>query len=295
MYEECILCPRKCKVNRNKSVGFCGVGAKLKVSKAMLHLWEEPPISGEKGSGAVFFSHCTLKCCFCQNYKISSEGFGKEISEKRLEEIFLNLAQNGANNINLVSATQYIPQIIKVLDIVKPKINIPIVYNTSGYEIVETIKSLDGYVDIYLPDLKYKSSNLSAKYSGAKDYFEYASKAILEMHRQVPKNIYTKDGLLKKGIIIRHMVMPNCTYDTKDILMWIKENLPLDDILISIMSQYTPFYKSKNIDEINRRLTEEEYNEVMDFALDIGIENGFMQELSSAKEEYTPNFDLEGV
>ena len=295
MYEECILCPRKCKVNRNKSVGFCGAGANLKVSKAMLHLWEEPPISGEKGSGAVFFSHCTLKCCFCQNYKISSEGFGKEISEKRLEEIFLNLAENGANNINLVSATQYIPQIIKVLDIVKPKINIPIVYNTSGYETVEIIKSLDGYVDIYLPDLKYKSSNLSEKYSGAKDYFECASKAILEMYRQVPKNIYTKDGLLKKGMIIRHMVMPNCTYDTKDILMWIKENLPLDDILISIMSQYTPFYKSKNIDEINRRLTEEEYNEVMDFALDIGIENGFMQELSSAKEEYTPNFDLEGV
>lgn len=295
MYEECTLCPRKCKVNRNKSVGFCGSGANLKVSKAMLHLWEEPPISGEKGSGAVFFSHCTLKCCFCQNYKISSEGFGKEISEKRLEEIFLNFAQNGANNINLVSATQYIPQIIKVLDSVKPKINIPIVYNTSGYETVETIKSLDGYIDVYLSDLKYKSSILSAKYSGAKDYFEYASKAILQMHRQVPKNIYTKDGLLKKGMIIRHMVMPNCIYDTKDILMWIKENLPLDDILISIMSQYTPFYKSKNIQEINRRLTEEEYNEVMDFALDIGIENGFMQELSSAKEEYTPDFDLEGV
>lgn len=295
MYEECTLCPRKCKINRNKTNGFCGANSNLKVAKAMLHFWEEPPISGEKGSGAVFFSNCTLKCCFCQNYKISSEGFGKEITEKRLEEIFLDLQDKGANNINLVSATPYIPQIIKVLDKIKDKLHIPVVYNTSSYETLETIKSLEGYVDVYLPDLKYKSSILSAKYSGAKNYFDYATKAILEMRRQVGKNIYNEDGILQKGMIVRHMVMPNCVEDTKKVLFWIKENLPLDDILVSIMSQYTPFYKSKDIKEISRRLTEDEYEQVMDFVDKIGIENGFMQELSSAKEEYTPNFNLEGV
>lgn len=295
MYEQCTLCPRQCKINRNNLKGFCGANSNLKVAKAMLHFWEEPPISGEKGSGAVFFSNCTLKCVFCQNYKISSEGFGKEIDEKRLEEIFLNLQQKGANNINLVSATPYVPQIINVLDKIKHKINIPIVYNTSSFETLETIKSLEGYVDVYLPDLKYYSSDLSAKYSGAKNYFHYASKAILEMQRQVKKNIYTKDGMLKKGMIVRHMVMPGCVDDTKKVLLWIKENLPLDDILVSIMSQYTPFYKSKKISEINRRLTNQEYDEVMDFVEEIGIENGFLQELSSAKEEYTPNFNLEGV
>ena len=294
--EKCVLCPRKCLAERNSGkIGFCGAGEKPKLARAMLHFWEEPPISGTRGSGAVFFSNCTLKCQFCQNFKISDQGFGKEITEKRLGEIFLELQEKGAHNINLVSPTPYVKSIKSAIDMVRKELTIPIVYNTSGNETVETIKSLEGYVDVFLPDLKYVDSKLSKKLSHAENYFEFASKAIIQMQKQTGKNTYDKEGILKKGIIVRHMVLPSYTENSTKCLRWISENLPLDEILVSIMSQYTPFHKAESFPEINRRLTEEEYEKVLDFADEIGIENGFIQELSSAKEEYTPIFDLQGV
>ena len=295
IYKECNLCPRECGVDRSISTGFCKSGDKLKVARAALHYWEEPCISGKYGSGTVFFSGCNLKCCFCQNYNISSDCFGKEISIERLGDIFLELQDKGANNINLVTAVQYIPSIIMALDNVKHKLNIPVVYNSGGYENISTLDILKDYVDIYLPDIKYFDMELSKRYSVAEDYFEKASKAVLKMIDNAGKLKFNDKGIMQRGVIVRHMVLPSCYKDSIKILNWIKENLPEDKFLISLMSQYTPFYKACDYPEINRRVTTYEYNKVVDEALRLGLERGYIQEKSSAKEEYTPPFDLEGV
>lgn len=291
----CTLCPRGCGADRTQGQGFCGGGPAAKIARAALHFWEEPCISGEEGSGTVFFSGCSLQCCFCQNYKISSGNFGKEVTPRQLGEIFLRLQGQGANNINLVTAGHYVPRVIEALDLVKSRLHIPVVYNTSSYEEVETLRMLEGYVDIYLPDLKYASAERAARYSGARDYVEKAHDAILEMYRQTGPAVFDEDGRMKKGMIVRHMVLPGGVEDAKEVLRWLKTNLPLDHVWVSVMSQYTPFYKSADYPEINRRLNQQEYDQVMDFLEELDIENGFVQELSSAKEEYTPSFCLEGI
>ncbi len=293
-FASCRLCPRKCGADRTKGKGFCGGRLEIKAAKAYLHMWEEPCISGTNGSGTVFFSGCGLKCVFCQNYKISAENFGREISGERLGEIFLELQEKGAHNINLVSPTHYVPQIISVLDRVKPQLKIPVVYNSGGYELTETLKMLEGYVDIYLPDFKYYDNALAAKYSSAPDYFERACAAVEEMLRQVGKARLGENGLLEKGVVIRHLTLPNCRHDSVRVLETIAERFGTEDILLSLMSQYTPFYRSYEFKELSRRISTFEYNFVADKAAEMGFK-GYMQEKSSAKEEYTPEFDLVGV
>ena len=288
IYENCSLCPRNCHIDRTSSLGFCQSSSQIKAARAALHHWEEPCISGTRGSGAVFFSGCTLRCCFCQNYSISSETYGKEISEQKLAQIFFELQNQGAHNINLVTATQYLPSILNALDRIKDKLNIPVVYNSSGYEKPETIRLLKDYVDIYLPDLKYFSSKLSQKYSKAEDYFKVASNAVRLMIEQTGKPVFDSDGILQKGVIIRHLVLPNCRKDSITLL-------PDKSYLISLLSQYTPFYKSHEYPELNRRITTYEYESVLKEAISLGLVEGFMQEKSSAKEEYTPPFNLEGL
>ena len=291
----CRLCPRECGADRTvkDARGLCGGGSLPRLARAALHQWEEPCISGDRGSGTVFFSGCPLGCCFCQNREISAGNFGREISVGRLSEIFLELQDQGAHNINLVSPTQYTPWIVRALEDVRGKLDIPVVWNTGGYERVGTLRMLDGLVDIYLPDLKYKSAELAGRYSGAPDYFEQASAAILEMFRQTGKIRMGKDGTLERGLVIRHLCLPGARRDSWAVLEWIAENLPADGILISLMSQYTP-YRPLPYKELNRRISSFEYNTVVDKALELGL-RGFMQERSSAKEEYTPPFDLEGV
>lgn len=289
----CKLCPRKCGADRYAGKGFCGCGAEIKAAKAFLHMWEEPCISGENGAGTVFFSGCNLKCLYCQNYRISAENFGKEISAERLAEIFLELRDKGANNIDLVSPTPYVPQIIKALDLCRGKLDIPVVYNTGGYELPETLKMLEGYVDVYLPDLKYYDGSLGEKYSSAADYFEIASEAIKEMYRQVG-SVKIEDGLIKKGVIIRHLALPSHRRDSEKILEWIAGTFPKNDVLVSLMSQYVPVYKSFEHKEIARRISTFEYNFLLDRAAELGLE-GFMQERSSADSGYTPDFDLTGI
>lgn len=289
----CTLCPRKCGADRYTKAGFCGSGSLVRAAKAYLHMWEEPCISGTRGSGTVFFSGCCLKCCYCQNYKISCENLGKEISETRLAEIFLELQKKGAHNINLVSPTQFVPQIISALDLCSGKLKIPVVYNTGGYERVETLKMLEGYIDVYLPDFKYFDDALAEKYSGAKNYFEVVTAALKEMYRQVG-DYKTENGIICRGMIIRHLVLPTHRHDSIRILEWIAENLPRSGVMISLMSQYTPFYKSSEHKEISRRISTFEYNSVLDKARELEL-NGFMQEKSSAMEEYTPDFDLLGI
>lgn len=295
IYENCSLCPRNCHIDRTSSLGFCQSSSQIKAARAALHYWEEPCISGTRGSGAIFFSGCTLRCCFCQNYKISSATYGKEISEQKLARIFLELQNQGAHNINLVTATQYLPSILNALDLVKNQLKIPVVYNSSGYEKPETIRLLKGYVDIYLPDLKYFSSELSGKYSKAEDYFEIASCAIKLMIEQTGAPVFDSDGMLQKGVIVRHLVLPNCRKDSISLLHWLKETLPDKHYLISLLSQYTPFYNSHKYPELNRRITTYEYESILKEAISLGLVEGFMQEKSSAKEEYTPPFDLEGL
>jgi len=296
MYQSCNLCPRNCNVDRNVVTGYCGCPNTIKAARAALHHWEEPCISGTKGSGTVFFTGCTLRCCFCQNHSISQEGLGKEVSINELSQIFLRLQDQGAHNINLVTATQYLPSILPALDQVKGKLSIPVVYNCGGYETLQTIKALEGYVDIWLPDLKYESSQLSMRYSGAKDYFQVAKKAIKQMILQTgAPQLDSQGSIMKKGVIIRHMVLPGAKDDSIRLLHFMKEELPKGMYYISLMSQYTPFFHSKDFKEINRRITTYEYNKVLDEAMRLGLDSGFMQEKSSAKEEYTPPFDLEGI
>lgn len=297
-YSACTLCPRMCGVNRYESLGFCRCRPVPKAARAALHQWEEPCISGIRGSGTVFFSGCTLRCCFCQNHEISSGGFGMDLTAKRLGDIFLELEAQGAHNINLVTPTQYLPSILKALDLVKHRLSIPVVYNCGGYERPETIDALNGYVDIYLPDLKYKSTVLSARYSQAPDYFYWASQAIPAMIRQTGAPVFSQeDGcqLLKKGVILRHMILPGQKEDSKALLDWIADTLPKGQFLISLMSQYTPFYRSQEFPEINRRITTYEYNQVLDYAISRNLTDGYMQKKSSAREEYTPPFQLQGL
>ncbi len=296
LLNSCTLCPRNCKVNRNNNeIGFCGMTNQLMVARASLHYWEEPIISGEKGSGTVFFSGCNLKCIFCQNYQISNNNFGKTISIHRLSEIFLELQEKGANNINLVTPTHFVPLIIEALKIAKIKgLNIPVVYNSSGYENVETIKLLKGYVDIYLPDLKYYDNKYANKYSKCDNYFEIASKSLAEMINQVGKPCFNKEGILIKGVIVRHMIIPGLLEDSKKIIRYLVDNYN-DDIFISIMNQYTPTNNLINYPEINRTINNNEYDELINYAIDLGIKNGFMQEGETQKTSFIPEFDTTGV
>ena len=293
MLENCHLCAHHCGINRNEKLGICGCGVLPKLSKAYLHMWEEPCISGKNGSGTVFFSGCNLKCIYCQNYQISHENFGKEISIQRLSEIFLELQEKNAHNINLVSPTPYVPQIIEALEIAKKNgLHIPIVYNTGNYENIETLKLLKGYVDIYLPDLKYFSNDTAIKYSSAKDYFQVATENIKEMLNQVGEPVFDENGIMQKGVMIRHLVLPSHLNETKHILEWIKENLP-KNTYISIMMQYFPTYKAKEDNLIDRKVSRREYQIVEKMIAK--FENGYLQELSKFEEEYVPNFDLSGI
>ena len=296
-YTSCTLCPRMCRIDRRTSRGYCQADNTIKIARAALHPWEEPCISGTNGSGTVFFSGCNLKCVFCQNHTLSHDNFGKEISIERLAEIFLELQEKGAHNINLVTATHYLPSIKEASDLLGSKLTIPVVYNCGGYERMETIQEYSDYIDIYLPDLKYHNSELSAKYSKAGDYFAHASKAIEEMIRITDGLSWNKENpeLLDRGVIIRHMVLPGAKDDSIRLLHWIKDSLPEGKYLVSLMSQYTPFHRSSEFPEINRRITSYEYNKVLDIAIELGLVHGYMQEKSSAKEEYTPPFDLSGV
>ncbi len=292
---ECTLCPRECKVNRTHSVGYCGCTDTIRVARAALHFWEEPCISGEKGSGTVFFSGCNLRCCFCQNFTLSHENYGADISAQRLGEIFLELQDKGANNINLVTPTHYVDKIIKVLDNIKEELVIPVVYNCGGYEKTETIEALRGYVDIFLHDIKYYDDDRAIKYSNAPGYFQYSIEAVRKMIEITGQPQYNKNGIMQKGVIIRHLVMPSGRYDSMKIMEYLAKHFDRDSYVLSLMSQYTPFYHSDMYPEINRKITTYEYNKVLDYCIDLGLTNGYMQEKTSAKEEYTPPFDLEGV
>ena len=287
----CILCPRQCGVDRTERTGYCGSGSLPKVARAAKHHWEEPCISGTEGSGTVFFSGCTLGCVFCQNREISRGGTGREVTVEHLADIFKRLEGQGVHNLNLVTPTHFTPQILQALELSKP--TVPVVMNCGGYERVETLRQWEGKVKVYLPDLKYFSPELSAKYSAAPDYFAVASKAIMEMHRQQPQLVWEGD-LLKSGLIIRHLVLPGCMKDSLKVLDFLDKNLPKDSFLLSLMSQYTPTENCKQFPEINRRVTTYEYRKVADRAAELGF-SGFAQDRRSAKEEYTPPFNLEGV
>ena len=279
----CNLCPRKCNVDRNTKTGFCHQSNKVKVAKYCLFPFEEPCISGKAGSGAVFFSGCSLRCVFCQNYEISSLCQGKEIEISQLAQIFKQLESQGAENINLVNPTHFAYQIIEALKIYKPKI--PIVYNTHGYEQIETLKALMPYVDVFLPDLKYMDSKISAKYSACNDYFEKTSKAIKFMREQKP-DIF-ENGMQKQGLLIRHLILPLCTFDSINILHYIKENFP--NTKVSLMAQYTPYGRAKEYKEINRKITKREYQKVVDEYLSLSLD-GFVQDLSSSSTAYIPKW-----
>lgn len=296
MLEKCTICPRNCKVNRLEgNVGFCKCDDKIKIALVSSHYFEEPCISGKEGSGTIFFSNCNLRCIYCQNHEISQEGVGKEVSIERLSEIFLEQQARNLNNINLVTPTMYVYQIIEAIKIAKSKgLNIPIIYNSNGYENVETIKALEGYIDVYLPDLKYYSDELAEKYSQAPNYFKVATKAIKEMYNQVGSITFSEKGMIQKGVIIRHLILPNHTQNTKNILKWINDNFK-DDIYVSIMAQYFPTYKATDDRLLNRKLTQKEYKEIENYMYIIGLENGYMQELGKHEEEYVPIFDLRNV
>lgn len=289
---KCSVCPRNCAADREKECGFCGVGDKIRVARAAPHYWEEPCLSGENGSGTVFFSGCNLGCVFCQNYEVSHSAYGMEVDEKHLMKIFDSLVDKGVHNINLVTPTHYVPMLAKVLK--EYKSPVPIVYNSSGYEKAETLKMLEGLVDIYLPDIKYFDNAPAMKYSGAENYFEYASSAVLEMFRQVGSVELDENGLAKKGIIIRHLVLPGNISQAVKVFAWVRENLP-SETYISVMRQYTPFGKAKEMPPINRKLSSREYAIVKEKILALGFENCYFQSKESAIESFIPNFNLEGV
>ena len=302
MSDKCNLCPRNCNVDREEEKkGYCGQTNKIFVARAALHMWEEPCISGKEGSGAVFFCGCNLRCIFCQNHKIAlgkeatGEAVGKEISIERLKDIFLELQEKGANNINLVTGTHYIPQIAVALKLAKQNgLRIPVVYNTGGYEKVESLRCLEGLVDIYLPDMKYVSKKLSKEYSNAEDYFEVVKDAIEEMVRQVGEAIFDERGYMKKGVIVRHLVLPGSTKDSRAVLDYLWDTYG-NKIYISIMNQYTPMEQIKNHPLLSRKVTKREYAKVVDYALSLGWENAFIQEGETAKESFIPGFNHEGV
>ena len=294
-YECCRLCPRECGVNRYARTGFCGAGSSVIAAKAYLHQWEEPCISVTNGAGTVFFSGCSLKCRFCQNSVISSKVYGAEISVEKLSGIFLELQDRGADNIELVTPTHFTPSIIRALDRIKHKLDLPVIWNTGGYEKISTLKMLEGFIDVWLPDLKYYSGEMSERYSGAADYFEVAASAILEMIRQAGNMRFDDTGRMLRGTVIRHLVLPGGRHDSMKIMDWIADNIPQDKAMVSIMNQYTPFdFIPDEYPELKRRVTKMEYNSVVRHAQELGIK-GYTQEKASAEEEYVPDFDLTGI
>lgn len=290
MESKCFICPRKCGADRSVSKGVCGAGDKIKIARAAPHFWEEPCISGYGGSGAVFFSGCNMKCVYCQNYEISSGCFGGEISTERLKEIYKELISEGVHNINLVTPTHFSEEILKTLNEPLP---VPVVYNTSGYDSIGTLRSFEGKIQIYIPDMKYMSASLAQKYSGAPDYPETAEKAIKEMFRQTGEFELDSEGIMKKGVIIRHLMLPGELENTLDVIDWVSSEFD-NKVMFSLMSQFTPNENCK-YKELQRRVTREEYEKAVDYMYLAGIENGFVQDFSSATSDYTPSFKLEGV
>lgn len=293
-----MLCPRQCQIHRDEGKrGFCGESDLVRLSRAALHMWEEPCISGTSGSGAVFFSGCTLRCVYCQNYHIANSEIGKAVSVERLSEIFLELEAQGANNINLVTPTHFVPQIIQALDQAREKgLHLPIVYNTSGYEKVETLKKLEGYVDVYLPDFKYLDPEHAKKYSAAEDYPEVAKAALAEMVRQTGSPVFDEQGIMKKGVIVRHLLLPGCLRDARRIVAYLYETYG-NQIYMSLMNQYTPLetLDRENYPELSKKVTKKAYDVLVDYAIDLGVEQAFIQEGETAKESFIPEFSLEGV
>ena len=294
LISKCEICPRKCKVNRYEKKGYCRCDDKVRIALVSKHYFEEPCISGRNGSGTIFFSNCNLNCVFCQNHDISQDGKGIDVTVERLAEIMLEQQEREANNINLVTPTMYVEQIIKAIDIAKAGgLNIPIVYNTNGYEEVETIKKLNGYIDIYLPDFKYFTNELAIKYSKAPNYFEKVTSALLEMQSQFDEYVF--DGeIMKKGMIVRHLVLPNHIQNSKNVLKWIKENLK-NDIYVSVMAQYFPTYKSVGDELIGRKLSFSEYRKIEQYFYGLDIKNGYIQDLGKHEEEFVPDFNMDNV
>lgn len=290
--EQCTICPHNCKIDRkNGQVGRCKSKDTVKIALYSTHNFEEPCISGEKGSGTVFFSNCNLNCVFCQNYEISQEGKGTEITINRLAEIFLEQQEKDVENINLVTPTSYVPQIIEAIKLARKQgLKLPIVYNTNGYEKVETLKMLEGYIDIYLPDLKYSDNKLAKRLSKVDNYFEITTEALKEMYRQTGKAIFDDRGIMKKGMIIRHLVLPNHILNSRRVLKWINDNM--NDVYVSIMAQYFPTYKAKEIEDINRKLKKEEYEQIENYLYRLNLENGYIQELGEHEEEYVPKWEM---
>lgn len=295
---DCTLCPRECHADRTAGQsGFCGQSEQIMAARAALHFWEEPCLSGTNGSGTVFFSGCNLRCIYCQNHAIAQGQTGKQISIERLSEIFLELQDKKAHNINLVTPTHFVPQIIKALQNAKDNgLTIPVVYNTSGYEKVDTLKRLEGLIDIYLPDLKYHDTAFSTRYSKAPDYFAKAAAAIDEMLRQTGLPVFTdgEDSLMLKGVIVRHLLLPGCESDSRYLLRFLHQTYK-NDIYVSIMNQYTPMPQAASVPALNRRISSAEYERIVDYAIRIGIENGFIQEGDTASESFIPAFDCEGI
>lgn len=295
MFKACSLCPRNCMVDRSKSVGFCGINDKIVISLASLHQWEEPCISLNNGSGTIFFSHCNLKCIYCQNYRISTLGSGKEISVEEFCDICLELQNKKAHNINLVTPTMYVPLIIEGINLAKSKgLIIPIIYNTSSYENVETIKMLEGTIDVYLADFKYYDNDYAIKYSSAPNYIEVAKDAINEMYKQVGKNIFNSDGLMTRGLMIRHLVLPELYEDAKLIIKYIYDTYR-DNVFISIMNQYTPISVNNIFPSLNKKIKDSDYNDIINYACDLGIEKAFIQEEGTCSLSFIPNFNNDGI
>lgn len=291
-YTHCTLCPRRCGVDRTRGqLGFCKMPGQVHAARAGVHYWEEPVISGSFGSGAVFFSGCTLKCAFCQNYDISQENFGKPMTSAELRAAFERLIDEGVQNINLVTPTHFLPDVLPALE---PKLPVPVVYNCGGYESVETLRQLEGKIDVYLPDFKYSDNALAKKLSSAPDYFETASAAILEMYRQVGKPVIEGDEM-KRGVLVRHLVLPGCVDNSLGVLDWVAEHFRSGDILFSLMSQYVPMGRAVEMPPFDRRITELEYDSVLSYMMLLGIEDGYTQDFSSAERGYTPSFDLTGL
>lgn len=289
--ECCTICPHNCKINRTKNPGRCKSTDKIKIALYSIHNFEEPCISGENGSGTIFFSNCNMNCVFCQNYEISQLGRGKEITIEELANVMIKQQERNVQNINLVTPTSYALHIVEAIKIARKKgLKIPIVYNTNGYESVETLKLLEGYVDIYLPDLKYYYDDLAKKYSKVDNYFQIATKAIQEMYRQVGAPVLDENGVMKKGLMIRHLILPNEVQNSKKVLKWVKENID-SNVYVSIMAQYFPTYKAKEIPEIARKITKEEYEKVENYLYELDLENGYIQELGEHEEEYVPTWE----
>ena len=291
-YEHCTLCPRRCGVDRTAGqLGFCRMPGELRAARAGVHYWEEPVISGSFGSGAIFFSGCTLRCAFCQNHSISSGGFGKPLTPQKLRAAMERLINDGVQNINLVTPTHFLPSILPALE---PKLPVPVVYNCGGYESVETLRALEGKVDVYLPDFKYSDNALAARLSAAPDYFEVASEAILEMYRQVGP-VQIEDEQMTRGVLLRHLVLPGYVDNSLGVLDWLAEHFPHGEVLLSLMSQYVPMGDAAKMPPLDRRVTETEYDAVLSYMMLLGIDSGYTQDFSAASSEYTPDFDLTGL